>query len=307
MLVSQELELISIVILTRNRSGLVVRAVRSCLGQTYQNTEIIIIDDNSEDDTQEVLAKEFAPEIETGKVRIVRNSEVLGQAANRNLSLELAKGPLISYLDDDDFIFPDKIEKQYLEMLATGAEGATCGMVWIEGSTILKSTLVKSDAVSFENGGPPSTWLLRTEAAKAAGGFDTTFPANVDGEFLVRFNRLFRFCYATDPLYAHFYFPEQISASAAKKVIGYTSMLAKHGHSFSKREFAAAYARLSVFSLFAGEKGTGYAWKALRARPSARNLILALVFLLPTPLTKIVINLVLDAQNYPHGYIGRHG
>lgn len=300
-------ELISIVILTRNRSGLVVRAVRSCLGQTYQNTEIIIIDDNSEDDTQQVLASEFSGEITNGKIRVVRNSEQLGQAVNRNLSLELVKGPLISYLDDDDFIFPDKIEKQYREMQRTGADGSTCGMVWIEGAKILKTTLVKSDVVSFENGGPPSTWLLRTEAARAAGGFDTAFPANVDGEFLVRFNRLFRFCYAPEPLYMHFYFAEQISASAAKKVIGYTSMLAKHGHGFSKLEFAAAYARLSVFSLFAGQKGTGYAWKALRARPTLRNLILAFVFILPTPLTKVVINLVLDAQNYPQGYIGRHG
>ena len=299
--------LISLVILTRNRSALLIRAVRSCLGQTYTNTEIVIIDDASEDDTQDVLKTQFASEIVSGKIRIVRNDERMGQAKNRNLSLEIVKGSLISYLDDDDFIFPDKIEKQYVQVRATGAEGSTCGMIWMEGSTILKTTLVKSETVSFENGGPPSTWLLETEAAKKAGGFDPSFPANVDGEFLVRFNRLYRFCYAPDPLYVHFYFPEQISASAAKKVAGYDLMLKKHGHHFSKRELGAAYARLAIFSLFAGQGGTSFAWKAVRARPTLRNAVLAVLFVLPTRLVTFIVNLVLDAQHYPQGYIGRHG
>ena len=299
--------LISLVILTRNRSSLVVRAVRSALGQTYQNTEVVIIDDKSEDDTIAVLHAQFPEEIRTEKVRIHQNTEILGQAGNRNLSLDISKGELISFLDDDDFWFPDKIEKQYLEMQRTGAEGSTCGMIWMESGKILKTTLVKSDRVAFENGGPPSTWLIQKEAMRDAGGFDTSFPANVDGEFLVRFNQKYRFCYADEPLYVHFYFPEQISASAAKKVIGYTSMLAKHGHGFNRHEFAAAYSRLAVFNLFAGKKDAGYAWKAFKARPKLKNAVLLAVFLLPTFLTRAIINFILDIQNYPHGYIGRHG
>lgn len=299
--------LISLVILTRNRSTLVVRAVRSALGQTYANTEVIIIDDVSEDDTVERLQREFNKELSEEKVRIHRNTQVLGQAGNRNLSMDIAKGEYISYLDDDDFWFPDKIEKQFNEMVRTGAKGSTCGMIWMENNIILKTTLVKSDRVAFENGGPPSTWLIDKEAMRAAGGFDTAFPANVDGEFLVRFNRKFAFCYAKEPLYVHFYFPEQISASSLKKVAGYEQMLAKHGAGFNKHECAAAYARLSVFCLFAGRSGRGYAWKALRAKPSLKNLALALIFLLPRPVVRRILNVILDLQKYPHGYIGRHG
>lgn len=306
--------LISLVILTRNRKDLVPRAIRSALGQTYANTEVLVIDDASEDGTKEALEAEFAGEIATGKLRIVRNDAVQGQARNRNASLELAKGPLLSYLDDDDFWFPDKIERQYEEMVKSGAKGSTCGMIWMEDGKILKTTLVRSDAVSYENGGPPSTWLLDVQAAKDAGGFDPEFPANVDGEFLVRFNTMFganAFCYAEEPLYVHFYFPEQISASASKKVQGYERMLAKHGTAFTRQEHAAAYPRLAVFCLFAGpedaRKARGYALTALRMRPSIKNLVLALAFLLPRPLTKRIVNRVLDLQKYPHGYIGRHG
>ncbi|MES2668567.1 MAG: glycosyltransferase family A protein [Patescibacteria group bacterium] len=302
-----EQPLISLVILTRNRSGLLVRAVRSALGQTYAHTEVVIIDDCSEDDTQEVLRMVFADEIATEKVRIVRNESTLGQAANRNLSLDLSRGSLISYLDDDDFWFPDKIERQHEEMLKSGAKAATCGMIWMEGPTILKTTLVRSDTVAFENGGPPSTWLIDKEVMREVGGFDLAFPANVDGEFLVRLNKNYSFCYAEEPLYVHFYFPEQISASAQRKVAGYAQMVVKHGAGFSKAEFSAAYSRLAVFSLFAGEKGRHYAYKALRARASLKNLVLALVFTLPAPLTRTIVNVILDLQNYPHGYIGRHG
>lgn len=301
--------LISLVILTRNRSDLVVRAIRSALGQTYPNTEIVIIDDVSTDGTVEILNKEFKDEIEKGKMRIIRNEKILGQAGNRNLSLEISKGELISYLDDDDFWFPDKVERQYEEIKKSGAVASTCGMVWIEGKKILKTTLVRSEKVSFENGGPPSTWLFQKEAAKKVGGFDPEFPANVDGEFLIKLNKEYgekAFCYAEEPLYAHFYFPEQITADPTKKVKGWEMTIEKHGKDFNADEISAAYGKLAIFSLFAGKKKLEYPHKAFRARRSLKNLFLILIFILPSTVTKEILNMIMDIQKYPKSYISRY-
>jgi glycosyltransferase involved in cell wall biosynthesis len=297
---------ISFVILTRNRSDLVKRAIYSALGQTYTNMEIVIIDDNSTDNTLEVLNKEFAEEIQKGKMRIIHNAETKGQANNRNMSLEIAKGELISYLDDDDFIFPDKIQRQVEEMEKTGAKASTCGMIWMEGPTICKATLVNNKKVGFENGGPPSTWLIDKEVMKEVGGFDPAFPANVDGEFLIRLNRKYEFCYAAEPLYVHFYFPEQITADAKKKVAGWKLTIAKHGKGFSKEELAAAYSKLAVFSVFTGEKKLEYPMKALEALFSLKNLFLVCLFLFPHAIVKKVLNIAMDVQNYPKSYISRY-
>ncbi|NJR15065.1 MAG: glycosyltransferase [Calothrix sp. CSU_2_0] len=96
---------ISVIIPTYNRSHLIKDAIESVLNQTYQDFELIIIDDGSTDNTKEVLA-------EYGERLQYIYQENQGRSAARNHGLNLAKGEYIAFLDSDDVWFPDKLARQ---------------------------------------------------------------------------------------------------------------------------------------------------------------------------------------------------
>ena len=100
---STEESLVSVVIPTLNRSTMLMRAIESVCQQTYKNIEIIVIDDCSDTPVQLDNYNGSCP------LTISRNKERLGGAASRNRGAELANGTYISFLDDDDYYFEDKI------------------------------------------------------------------------------------------------------------------------------------------------------------------------------------------------------
>jgi hypothetical protein len=90
--------LVSVVVPTRNRADLVVRAVGSVLDQSYGRFELIVVNDGSTDDTAAALAA-----IDDPRLRVV-NGEHCGQATARNTALDLAQGDCVAYLDDDNLM-----------------------------------------------------------------------------------------------------------------------------------------------------------------------------------------------------------
>ena len=98
---------VSIIIPTYNREQLLGRAIKSVLAQTYQDFELIIVDDGSTDNTER-LVKSFNSE----KTRYIRHRKNKGPAAARNTGIRSAKGDYIAFQDSDDEWMPEKLEKQ---------------------------------------------------------------------------------------------------------------------------------------------------------------------------------------------------
>lgn len=96
--------LVSVLICTRNRSTLLRRAVESALAQTYERLEVVVVDDGSEPEL------EYA--FDDPRVRVVYLRPRIGIGAARNVALDQARGDFIALLDDDDYYFPDKVERQ---------------------------------------------------------------------------------------------------------------------------------------------------------------------------------------------------
>jgi glycosyltransferase involved in cell wall biosynthesis len=97
--------LVSVIIPTYNRAALLTEAVNSVLLQTYQNVEIIVIDDGSTDNTTEVMAQYG------DRVRYTRRPNA-GVNVARNLGLKQARGEFVALLDSDDLWAPYKLELQ---------------------------------------------------------------------------------------------------------------------------------------------------------------------------------------------------
>lgn len=99
-----ESPLVSVILATRNRSGLLRRAVASVVAQEYRHWEIIIIDDDSTDDTPETIGS-LKTNLGDEKIRTLRIPRG-GVCAARNHGLALARGEFVAYLDDDNAMHP---------------------------------------------------------------------------------------------------------------------------------------------------------------------------------------------------------
>ncbi|MEX9823100.1 glycosyltransferase [Raoultella planticola] len=99
--------LVTVYIPTFNRLSLLKRALDSVLNQTYNNLEIIVVDDNSSDGTQEFLKQ--ISEIDT-RVTYILKEKNSGACVSRNLAIDKATGLFITGLDDDDYFASNRIE-----------------------------------------------------------------------------------------------------------------------------------------------------------------------------------------------------
>ncbi len=91
-----------------NTGRFIAETINSVLAQTYENWEIIIVDDCSTDNTDEVVAQFLGDE----RIKYLKNEKNSGAAVSRNRALREAKGKWIAFLDSDDLWTPDKLEKQ---------------------------------------------------------------------------------------------------------------------------------------------------------------------------------------------------
>ena len=103
-------DLISVVITTHNRAGLLKRAIESVQAQTYGNVEIIVVSDGSTDNTDAVAAEYTKAD---KRVSYYNYTPARGANYARNLGASKSNGKYIAFLDDDDAWHPDKAEKQY--------------------------------------------------------------------------------------------------------------------------------------------------------------------------------------------------
>lgn len=100
--------LVSVLMTAYNREDFLAEAIESVINSTYQNLEIIIVDDASEDDTV-AIAKNYADK--DSRIKVYINKTNIGDYPNRNKAAGYATGEYIMIVDSDDIIFRDSIEK----------------------------------------------------------------------------------------------------------------------------------------------------------------------------------------------------
>lgn len=102
-----------------NTAPFIAESIRSVVAQTYKNWELIIVDDTSTDNTDEVVLRviQSLSEDLSSKIHYIKNEKNSGAAFSRNRALREAKGKWIAFLDSDDLWAPQKLEKQ-LEFMA---------------------------------------------------------------------------------------------------------------------------------------------------------------------------------------------
>ncbi len=186
---------VSIVIPTFNRSHYLKMAIQSVLNQTYQDFEIVVVDDGSTDDTQKV-ASSFGDKV----LYFYQSNQ--GSPIARNMGLKLAKGKYLALLDSDDLFLPDRLErgvKALDRMLHIGLVHGEVKVINAQGAIIPEDTAYFQKFYVTErkkgssylqilkgNAMFPSTILFRRECLDRAGFFNPNFQPREDYDWYLR-------------------------------------------------------------------------------------------------------------------------
>lgn len=194
--------LVSVVIPTRNRIKLLKRALQTVYDQTYKKTEIIVVDDGSDDGTLDFLKAESCDK----GIYFISNKQPGGASRARNLGIMRAKGEIVTFLDDDDEWLPEKLIKQIqpfkdpeIGMVYTGAE-----LIKVDHHLTYHS-IPKLDGNIFnelliENRiGTTSIAAIRTQIAKEL-LFDEAIKARHDYELWIRISKKYKISGIKEPL-----------------------------------------------------------------------------------------------------------
>ena len=182
---------VSVIIPTYNRAYLLGRAIKSVLNQTYQDFEIIVIDDNSTDNTEKVI-KEFQEKDK--RVRYIQHKKNKGASATRNTGIKNAKGIYISFLDSDDEWLKNKLESE-IEILKNKKDYIICstGHTFIKeknGKIIsrncIKKQIISQKIVLRRECLATNDFTVTKKALLKIGGFDEKLPARQDWDFWIR-------------------------------------------------------------------------------------------------------------------------
>lgn len=125
-------DLITVIIPVFRVEAYLCRCVDSVLAQTYKNTEIILVDDGS-DDGCPVICDEYARR--DSRVRVIHQKNA-GLSGARNAGIEQAKGAYLSFVDSDDYLSPEFLERLYQACVETNSEMSVCRWEYVKGEPI---------------------------------------------------------------------------------------------------------------------------------------------------------------------------
>lgn len=190
-------ELVSVIIPSYNREKTIIRAIESVLNQTYNNIEVIVVDDCSSDNTIKILNKKYSGNTQ---VKIEKLSTNSGACVARNRGISLSKGKYIAFLDSDDEFYPFKIEKQMEQLRLLHADLCVSDYDRIDQKGRKKSVLVKEytgdelyKELLFCNFITTGTLIGKAECFKVE-KFDERLPRYQDWDLVLRLCKKYQFC-----------------------------------------------------------------------------------------------------------------
>jgi GT2 family glycosyltransferase len=226
---------VSVVLPTYNRAKTIAKSIESVLNQTFQNFELLIINDGSTDDTDQVLAGfESHPQI-----RIIRSHHV-GCAAARNLGVRASRGQWIAFQDSDDLWLPQKLSVAieslhaarpevgvfYSDMLRIDSDGT---------STYHHSPLIHSGRTIDPQTKDFQVWrigiqstVIKRECFDKVGFFDETLPRYIDLDLFIRLAQVYPFQHCPQALVEYHYAADGITKNRHAKIIGRMRLLEKY-------------------------------------------------------------------------------
>lgn len=194
------LPLVSIIIPTYNREHLIGETLNSVISQTYTNWECIVVDDDSNDNTKEVM-QSYSNNDERIKFYNRPDYKQKGASSCRNYGLERSNGDYIQFLDSDDIISREKLENQ-VKLLEEDSHNSLATCKWGRFKSDLKDGEIYHNFKSYNDFIEPlelldalgkslgffplHAYLIRRSLIKKSGYWNEYLAMNDDAEFMIR-------------------------------------------------------------------------------------------------------------------------
>ncbi len=252
--------LVSVIITTYKREPeMVCRAVKSVLNQTYNNMEIIVVDDspktfiNRESVKAEVLAL-------NKNIKYIMHEQNEGACAARNTGIKLAKGEFVAFLDDDDEWVNTKLEKQISCFNDKNIGLVYCKYIKInevnnkQVSEIMHYEMYRGNIyeklILYNFVGSTSFVLMRKSVLLQSGIFDNDMKSAQDYDLWLRASKICQVEYIDEPLVKYYIHGDQcITANADSKISGFERLNTKNWE-YIKTNKVAYWYRVRILILY---------------------------------------------------------
>ncbi len=166
-------KLVSVLISVRNDESNILKSVESILNQTYEKIEILIVDDQSDDNTYSILKS-----INDKRIKLYKNENNLGLTKSLNFLINQSKGEIIARQDSDDISLIDRIEKQVRVLSNTKFKVCTSRAVIKDTSNVIPRFSHKFPnefVVKYKNPFIHGTLMIYKDVLKDIGMYDEKF------------------------------------------------------------------------------------------------------------------------------------
>lgn len=195
------MDLVSIIITTYRGYDTLARAIQSCINQTYKNIEILVVDDNPKGSIERKKTKSVLDSFKDTRIRYLDKEDHVNGAHARNVGMRAARGEYISFLDDDDIYFPERIRKCVSSIVYSNCDGVYTGVLLTVGNKLTKvrypegeGNLQKALMLDKNLFGTGSNIFITAKSVKKTGYFDESFIRHQDVEYMLRFFDNFLIC-----------------------------------------------------------------------------------------------------------------
>lgn len=194
---------VSVIMTVYNEQEHIKKSVTSVLNQTYKDFELVIVNDGSNDRTQEILEHEFNDR----RVKIF-NQENKGRVKALNQALKLSAGEYVAILDADDYCLPERLKKQ-VEFLDRNPDVAVVGTAYyrydgIRGEKWIRKYPTENEKIRKEMSKymplAHSSIMIRKFCLDEIGCYDERFDTLQDMELLIRIAKKFKLANLEEPL-----------------------------------------------------------------------------------------------------------
>ena len=232
--------MISIIIPTFNRATFIERAVKSVINQSYQDFEIIIIDDCSQDNTDFVIEK-LKTKYSQYKIKYFKNNQNKGAQYTRNRGIKNAKGEWIAFLDSDDEFLPERIEKALKKAKEKNVQIVHCECIVDYGNNVpvekrgIRKLSGNIYHALLESSGPAFPGLFVKKICFEKINFlDESIVAHQEWETSIRLAKYFEFGFIDEPLFIWHRGHEAISKDKKRNIVGHCQIIEKHANDIIK-------------------------------------------------------------------------
>lgn len=275
--------MITVVIPTFNRENTIKRCIKSVLNQTYNDIEVIVVDDNSTDNTFKIISQ-----MADNRIRYHRNKKNVGACASRNLGISMAKGDYIAFQDSDDEWLPEKLKKQISYLLNQNCDLVFCSLfrISVENKEIYPPYTPCNNSklyeqLLFENCVGTVT-LLGKRVVFENIKFDERMPRFQDWELMLRISRVYDVKYLNETLVNSYIQKDSISVNPELAITGLKIIYDIHKESIRiDNTINAEFCRkIADYMLFNAENPKYYYKKSCELRFAFKNFVFYLMCVL---------------------------